>query len=235
MAFRPPDYYLIPSNGVTYDNHSAQQSWSVQRDEANTFRFEVRPGDVWTLSDSAAKERAELSQRAVLDPAADIWVSHALRVEPGGTYPGGFVVLGQFHNSPDPNELSPSPLFAYTFDGGVLRVDLRTSTENPLVANPPPIIVYTDAAFPVGRWVRFVAQLRVDPAGSGFVKVWRDGAQIVNYSGPLGYVDAAGPYWKFGIYRAATSGTMVVRYANVEVSASSLSPRISNPCAIPYD
>ncbi|HEY8381868.1 MAG TPA: hypothetical protein VIL09_06950, partial [Microvirga sp.] len=50
--------------------------------------------------------------------------------------------------------------------------------------------------------------------GQGVLKVWRDGAELVSYAGPLGYNDQIGPYWKNGIYREASPETMAVAFSD---------------------
>ena len=47
---------------------------------------------------------------------------------------------------------------------------------------------------------------------TGFAQIWRDGVQIVNYSGPLGYGQAT--FWKEGIYRSPTNQTIAAWYEN---------------------
>ena len=52
---------------------------------------------------------------------------------------------------------------------------------------------------------------------SGYLYVWRDGVQIVNYHGPIGFGDQI--YWKEGIYRDVDPGnqTMAVDYSNLKI------------------
>ena len=52
---------------------------------------------------------------------------------------------------------------------------------------------------------------------SGYLYVWRDGVQIVNYHGPIGYGDAT--YWKEGIYSAVDGNqTIAVDYSNLKIT-----------------
>jgi hypothetical protein len=52
---------------------------------------------------------------------------------------------------------------------------------------------------------------------NGSLKIVRDGVQIVNYQGPLGF--GLTNYWKMGIYRASTTNdTQVADYANFTIS-----------------
>jgi hypothetical protein len=51
----------------------------------------------------------------------------------------------------------------------------------------------------------------------GTAVVLRDGVEILNYRGPLGY---EGPsHWEFGVYRAATTNDVqAARYRNMVIS-----------------
>jgi len=58
-------------------------------------------------------------------------------------------------------------------------------------------------------------QCKVDPT-AGFLNVWRDGVQIVNYSGPLGF--NFDTYWANGIYRAAGPDTQIAQFQNLIIT-----------------
>jgi hypothetical protein len=49
---------------------------------------------------------------------------------------------------------------------------------------------------------------------------------------PIGYNDAVGPSWKFGVYKSANAKTLAVQYRNVEHGTSSLFDRIANPLPV---
>jgi hypothetical protein len=76
--------------------------------------------------------------------------------------------------------------------------------------------------------------VRFDPTGgSGFMKLWLDGKQVVNYTGSMGYSTSTGYYWKFGIYRSVAGEHEAVRYANMTVGTADLSAKIAKPDPIP--
>ncbi|MBK8974115.1 MAG: heparin lyase I family protein [Hahellaceae bacterium] len=54
-----------------------------------------------------------------------------------------------------------------------------------------------------GAWTRFVVQFKIAPGGSGFIRIWLNDTQVVDYTGATFFNDAQGPYNKFGIYRPA--------------------------------
>ncbi|MBV8442981.1 MAG: heparin lyase I family protein, partial [Hyphomicrobiales bacterium] len=61
---------------------------------------------------------------------------------------------------------------------------------------------------------------------SGFVEVWVNGSQVVNYHGPIGY--GASNYWKEGVYEGdTTTQPITIDYANTVVTATPASPVIT--------
>ena len=65
-----------------------------------------------------------------------------------------------------------------------------------------------------GHAYDFQIQLKFDMNGSGFLDIWRDGVEIVDYHGTVG-TDAGTQYLKFGIYRGwpgDANYTMAVDY-----------------------
>ena len=57
--------------------------------------------------------------------------------------------------------------------------------------------------------------------GNGTLKLWRDGVQIVNYTGPLGGEGGGSDayYWKEGVYRApGGTNTMAADYSNLQIT-----------------
>ena len=68
------------------------------------------------------------------------------------------------------------------------------------------VVVYRDDSnLERGRYYDIDITVNFGVTGDSFLKVARDGKEIVNYDGPIGY--GYGVYWKHGIYRAE-SGEM---------------------------
>ena len=219
--------------GRSYRTNSPDQSYNLTRDRSfELYRFEIRAGERW--SGDAISERSELGALDTWPMEQDIWLSYSVMVEPGPPVSSNFLVIGQFHNTPDAGEYSPSPPFEVNISSATQALEIRTrgSAENPLTSNPVATIHYIDPDFSRGKWYDFVVRFRSSYAGNGQLQVWRDGLQIINASGLVnGYNDAVGPYLKFGAYRGPTANgeTFAVQYANVEVGLSSLLSRVSRP------
>jgi Polysaccharide lyase len=225
--------------GQIYFAQNADRDWSLNLtgDPPCLYRFEVRAGDRWLgETQNAAVERSELSGPAdATDPArfgADTWTAYRFRIEPGAPSTADWVVLGDWHERPDPGD-SPqmsSPWQLELRRGDILVFDIRISSEKPVRRNAPERHIYTSPT-PVARGVWHsivsVADFNWRPQGNGSVAVWLDGKQIVNYHGPFGYNTTKTPYFKFGIYRSAAPETLVVDYTDVETSRTSLASRIN--------
>jgi hypothetical protein len=55
------------------------------------------------------------------------------------------------------------------------------------------------------------------PSGNGYVGVWLDGTQILNYHGAVGATGSQ-YYWKEGIYRGPAAETITADFSNVQIT-----------------
>ena len=217
------------SHGTTWSTESSGAGWAVSQraDARDDLRFEVRPGDKanWDLSHGHAAERAEISDAARKEPLdRDIWFSMGLMVEPGPKVTSRWMVLGQLRPTEDPGDAAPSPAWAQELAAGdEFKVLIRSSQQKPVRSSPAPVTLFSDRSFERGRVYRLVYDLRYS-AIAGRLRVWRDGRQIVNYEGPLGYVGRQGPFFKFGIYRDPAPETVVVHYLDLRFGGPELKP-----------
>lgn len=206
--------------------------YSVQQ-SGTRFRFEAREGER-VASDSAGVERAEaiLQQDGLairrFPFLTSLWFAGTLTTYE--TNAADWCLYAQLRHTEDGGDYGgASPPFAIGSNAaGQLTISTRSSSENPLTGNPAEVVRYTGALTP-GAPVSLVWNIRFDHAGTGFLMVWRDGVQVVDYAGPLGYNDAVGPYLKVGAYRRTRPETMVVQWANLEGGTADLSGRITSP------
>lgn len=170
-------------------------------------------------------ERAEISGFHSKEPTeSDLWLSMDLMVEPGSSVTSRWTALGQLHPSEDPGQLGPSPAWAQELNSGdVFRIVVRAKSETPLRSSPAPKVLFVDAQFKRGQTYHFVYRIRYSQT-EGAVDAWRDGVRIVRYSGPVGYINSQGPYFKFGIYREPAAETLVVHYGNLRFGSAVTKP-----------
>ncbi|WOH67865.1 heparin lyase I family protein [Bradyrhizobium sp. BWA-3-5] len=209
-----------PTNGssLTVDNskyyvQNANQSWSLQEPNTDTLRFELRSGDHWSssgYSDPTSAERSEAGGGTLYSAGTQINVSYEFMVEPGATNTAKWIVLGQMHE----DSAGYSPPFAVELvNGDHMAIDIGTGSEVYLYKDPNPI--------ERGHYYSMDVQVKFDANGNGFLRVWRDGVQIVDYHGSIG--TGAATYWKEGVYRSAAPETMAVNYRNLHITTGAAS------------
>ena len=189
--------------------------WSLTSPARGVLRFEVRPGDVWTYADTAVKERSEVSGVLSYATGVEVDLSYGFKLEPGPPNTAVWAVIGQLHQDA---ATAGSPPFAIGLKGEQIVVSVGFSDAT---GKPVQEMVYLDPT-PVQRGHTYDIRVAVtfDPGGAGSLVVWRDGVQIVGYRGALGYTGQTSTYFKEGIYRAASSETLVADYSGLSVTAS---------------
>lgn len=191
-------------SGTQYWVHNGGQAWSLSAPGSDTLRFEVRSGDQW-WKDPDWKERSEICGDQVLDAGQTISVRYGCMIEPGAANTADWIVLGQFHA----DDSHTSPPFALELVGEKMAVVLRYQ----LPGQSSQTTVYAwidDRNIERGRYYDIDIKVNFDVTGKGFLEVWRDGSQIVDYDGPIGY--GYGVYWKHGVYREESKETIAVNY-----------------------
>jgi hypothetical protein len=186
--------------------------------EANTLRFELRPGDHWSspgwndLSDNNGAERTEIAFAPQYAEGIEINLSYKFMIESKAENTSSaavprWLLLSQFHQHP----ANGPPPFAVEMSGEHMVIVIRyrlpgqtASTERRVYYDPAPI--------QRGHNYSMNIQVNFDNRGNGYVNVWRDGIQLVSYGGPIGYGSEQIYDWKEGVYRAPTTEMMAVRY-----------------------
>ncbi|MEP3389136.1 MAG: polysaccharide lyase [Reichenbachiella sp.] len=114
-------------------------------------------------------------------------------------------LIFQWHGQADydlgEGSLSP-PLALYLEDGEYVvklrHTDKRVATNNDLVVQKLFVEPYV-----AGQWVDWIFHMKWDYKGSGngFVEVWKNGVQVVDYQGPNCYNDLNNLFWTMGVYK----------------------------------
>jgi hypothetical protein len=218
MLYDMPDSYNLQNTGAPYSYHYDAAT--------DVMRFEVRDGDK-AVYGSADTQRSEISSHKPLKIGQTYTLSYRFKIEPGAKNTAEWVVIGQAHATEDPGDASSPPPFSVELTGGDrMRIAIGYSKE-PITraANTTFRNLYTDRAeLERGRWYDMRITVKFDPAGNGILDVWRDGTQIVDYSGAIGYRDAVGPYWKNGVYREHAPEALAVSFSNIHVEALDRAP-----------
>jgi hypothetical protein len=234
-------------SGDKWNQHTPGLSYSVQEfaglQKSKAWRFEVRSGESWASDPAGTRNRSELKGATNWRFGDDIWFSYLMRVRAGAAIASSFNILGQFHSLADDGsdpaygtdeDLSPPFAINLMPTTEVVRIIRRYSTVDPsTVASVTQVNEYDTAQIVRDYWYPVVGNIQFATGGTGKLKIWWDGSLVVNQTGiNIGFHDKTGPYWKFGIYRAESTETLVVDYANFEMGLTDLSARVGAPLPI---
>jgi hypothetical protein len=213
--------------------------WAITQTGAQSLRFQLNPGDTWADNGS---HRTEIAGGTIYAPTTTVNTSYQFMVEPGATNQY-WTVLGQFH-SDDKSAITQSltadyPVFAVELTGknGSGQGDylgIWADYALPGQTTPTAITATGTSSFgfayvsptPIVRGQYYSVQVEASfqNNANGFLEVWVNGAEVVDYHGPLGY--GAGNYWKEGIYQdsANTTQSIAVDYQNLSISTGKPAP-----------
>jgi hypothetical protein len=242
-SFNPASASTIYVDNHKFVARNANRSYSISNPDSQTLGFEVRSGDHWSVD--ASNHPTLTPERSVIDGYNNIYasgtpieVSYNFTMVSGAANTATWFVTGQIHNKDDTGiGGSTSPPFeidlcaavgCVTGGGDYMTISVGWLTANPSSLNPPLFTqtvgitrisynyVYHDRNPIVrGHTYEMVIQAKFHPT-DGYVCVYRDGVQIVNYTGPLGFGYPV--YWVDGIYRAhTTNDTQRALYQNLVI------------------
>jgi hypothetical protein len=212
MPSEGSDGSIMIISGIFARAQNANRSWSLNRPNAHTLRFEVRPGDLWVKENPTNKgvERSEVALARYYKAGTDINVSYRFMIEPGPANTAAWMVVGQFHQS------SPhgSPPFALEMSGEHLSVVIRSQLADQTTAKY--VRIFRDESPIVrGKYYAIDIYIRFGSPNYGVLSVWRDGIQIIDYHGSIGFGDGQSYYWKAGVYRATAVEPIAVVYQDL--------------------
>lgn len=191
------------------------------------FRFEVRQDDRWT-NDGTDKNRSEIEHPTDHPYGTNLWNSHSFMIEPGAEMTSTWNVMGQWHNHG-----GTPPLFFTLKSGDRFFISTRSGTSTDQQPPNNALEGWYEGVITRGVWHHLVQNVIFSDTGNARLKVWLDGNLIVDEKDfSMGYGDKTTTYWKFGLYRNASTITTVVHYANMETGTTDLSDRIANPLPI---
>ncbi|MGY3391335.1 hypothetical protein ACVWW6_003926 [Bradyrhizobium sp. USDA 3311] len=232
--------------GDVYHIETAGKSYSITSPDPQTLRFEVQKGDNWAAGgDGSNCDRSEIQNEsmgvptswgAVIPPGAPIGMDYQFMVEangPNGSFvntqnrSNGWFVVGQMHNDDIASGVGTSPPFAVQMDGDRLQIVARYVPPGGNPSNSSSALhmltLWTDPnPIQTGVYNDIRVRANFSNSGSGYLDVWINAKQVVNYQGPLGY--GQGTYWEYGIYRSTARETSAVRYRNLMLTIESSTP-----------
>jgi hypothetical protein len=152
----------------------------------------------------------------------DVWFAFGIRLKDWVNTTDEQILM-QWHWSN--GSIPLGPFLALSLKGGKLHIDSKANAAYPPKASSTTSRVHwTNGTVTSNTWTYFVVKARISPhtGHNPYLKVWRDGVQVVNYAGPLGYnYPEVTPYVKIGHYQwvaaynnwisAAATKTILVR------------------------
>nr|WP_249163123.1 heparin lyase I family protein [Bradyrhizobium diazoefficiens] len=186
-------------------------------------QLEIRPGD-HAYFDGSNVDRAQLSQVNSIPFGTPIGIDFQFMMQPNGpnntfVNTASWADIGVIHDNGPSTNTGSAPVWI-GLDGDHLNVGInyRSATGNSvpggqtLWTDPNPIVP--------GQYSDIRIEANVTNNSSGYVKVWVNGTQAVNYQGPLGYGNST--YWIPGIYRSADAPqTLTVDFHNMTLVTGS--------------
>lgn len=229
----------------TFFYKNAGESWSQSTPSEGTYRFEVQGNDYYSStsipidqSDEAqGKNRSELVTLQKLQEGRAFTFDFDFMVESGATNTADWLLLAQFHQTEDIapdgtliDTAAASPPLALQLRGERLEIVGRVDQNAATTVSPPNIQMYL-ATDPIirGQFYNIRFEMVFDDAtgGDGMLRVFLDGVQIVDYSGPIGYNDAIGTYAQFGVYREQSPETFAAQFRNLSLTSTEPAPQIN--------
>ena len=225
-------------------NVNGNAPWAIKQLDSHTLRFELRPNDIWLDNDS---HRSEISGGTVYSATSTIDLSYQFTVQPGFNDTSdslAWQILGQFHA--DDNDATyqsiegGSPPLAVHLtgangygEGDYLAIEAfyalpgqKEWTAATLPGDPLNSYLWVSSAPIVrGQPIDVHMEVNFQNNANGFLEVWINGQQVVDYHGPIGY--GGGVYWKEGVYEGWSSNqTITVDYSNTVITAKPGAPLI---------
>lgn len=206
----------VTISSAAYTSQNSSRAWSLSQPTPTSLRFEVRSGDQWTY-DPATKNRSEIISNQTYPTGVQINAHYSLMLAPGPVSTASWMVFGQFHQTQNDGR---SPPFEIDMDGGErLGISINYLTGSGAQAYKQ---LWKDAANIV-RGQTYVWDIHATFSDTaGHLIVLRDGIQLVNYSGPMGFPNMGSVVWKNGIYRAASPETIVATASGLTITTGSV-------------
>lgn len=192
--------------GISVDGSTSRFARVADPDDAGKWcwRFRVHPDD----PDTASSKRGEFAftgASGFAEKNARVF-GCCIRMQDWTALADDQLVF-QVHG-PDAGAIG-NPWLSFLVTAGVFRISLRYDVnESPDPGTQTILDLYTQANWTPLQWYRFVVFVREDWRGNGAVRVLRDGVELVDYEGPVGYNNQAvgASYLKSGYYHWVDSG-----------------------------
>jgi hypothetical protein len=208
----PPKPQSLPSKAQSVQNDGKPHAF---KNKQGVFRFEVHPKDRWAddVKLGNPNERSEIAFPQRFAVGQTFRVAFDMKTDALAASKYGWLIVGQIHTTPPAGE-HPSPPVRQVFEKGKFSIVVQYQAPD---GTKPQKRVFVDPNFAAKNWHHFAYTVRFGLPEGGLTVV-RDGIQIVDYHGPIGYPVELGAYFKAGIYRPHNPLKTVAQFKNVVIS-----------------
>lgn len=185
----------------------------IVRKGKSAVQITIHKGDKIEQGDANSKtsERNELLERKEFGPIENEEYSYSFSIFISDNFPivPTRLVLAQWKQSEDnENSLINNPILALRYINGKLFITLQTNEKRNKIFSTREDIK--------GKWIDFVFYVKFTREEKGFVKVWMNEKQIVDYDGVTAYSEKYNYpkpghfYFKMGLYRDRMDEPMTI-------------------------
>jgi len=218
----PRNSWLAPLEN-TWKLQAANQNYSITRVQSPTrhgnesLRFEVRKGDVWKSWSSRTSHRAEISTKALGRRNTNNCYGFSILLPKEFPIEKTRLVLAQWLS-----RAAPHPSLAIRFRDGRLYITVQTdlSIKGSNARTGAPYAIFSTNDFKLDVWHDFIVEVYWSASNSGRVRIWWNGRQVANYSGPNMYRLETPTTFKYGIYRDDSERTFIAYFNEVRTGVS---------------
>jgi hypothetical protein len=207
----------ITVGGKNAWNETANTSYAIERLDTHTLRYEIDSGDRST-ADVANGEQCDrsLSDFSAAEPIAngtEVRFTAEFFLESGNPHPTGDRYWWLIYENHGP---IGSPPWGLYFSGEKMQMQVRyNAPDGGAVTELAP---WTDMTNIVrGVWHTIEVRGKQGQSGTGYLQVWIDGPQVLNYTGSIGY--GAASWVEVGTYRSNLwTDPVAIRWRNILIS-----------------
>lgn len=160
------------------------------------FVIRVHKDDPLTSNAKRCEVLAPGSGNTALPTRQDFWFAFSIRLVEGYISRGDDQLLMQWH-------VDGTPILALLLKDGRLRIESRHNAfVAPTPANTSLATPWRDSQQATDNWMHFVIKARISPlpVDAPYLTVWRNGAQLFDRKGPIGFNSVSLPFAKLGFY-----------------------------------
>lgn len=182
-------------------------------------RFELRNNEYWTDIIRNKTFRSEIDTKDQPPMRSEKWYRFNILLPGDFPIENNRLVLAQWHGADKwwLGEHNRNPILSFRFVNGIFSIKLVHSSKR-IIWNVDDVAsekIFNTKNFILNNWHDFVIEAKWTYEDDGYINIWWNNVQIVQYKGPVGYNDNAGPHFQFGLYRDSTSKTYVSYMKNI--------------------